>query len=507
MIQPFQDWRPDSPNFGADLVTVQGCVPLTRESYGPFATLAVTSNALDARCQGLGSFLDTSNNPNNFAASAAKLYKLSSNTWSDVSQVGGYSFGVGSTIQFVQHSAGSNDRIIAAGDVNSAIQVYTLGSSTAFADLSSGAPYARYIALVHPGIPMVGNTYDATTGYRQNRVWWPDITNNDPTNWPTVGSSDAEAAQSDYRDLAFGGPITGLTGPVGGAASGLVFCRKAIYRIVYQGPPAVYEFFALSYSLGTPCSNSIVNVRDKVFFVAEDGFYYTDGAGIYPIGAQKVDKYFWARVDQAYLYRVYGAADPVNKIVYWFAPDGTNSGGDPSFCLAYNYELDRWSLPVTAGAYEFVAGTYALGQTLDDLDSYGTIDALPYPLSSAAYQGGRPIAGAFDTAHKYGAFAGSNAAVVIDGGEFTGDGGTRPRLLGWLPVVDGSGTGLTLTVGYRDTPYGTITYDTAVSVGPNMVAPLNRSARFMRPRLQISAGQTFSHIYGLEPVLMGEGKR
>lgn len=506
MIVPFQDWRPDSPNFGADMVTVTGCVPLTKESYGPFPTLATISDALGARCQGGGAFLDSSNNVNVFAADATKLYKLGSTTWADVSQAGDYTIGSASTIQFIQHSTATN-RIIAAGDINTNMQTYVLGSSTLFADLSAAAPRARYIALIHPGIPIVGNTYDATDGYVQNRVWWPDITNNDPTSWPTIGSAAAQAAQSDYRDLAFGGPVTALTGPVGGAASGLVFCRKAIYRIVYAGPPSVYEFFALSYSLGTPCSNSVVNIRDKVFFVAEDGFYMCDGSGIYPIGAQKVDKYFWGRVDQAYLNRVYGAADPLAKVVYWSAPDGTNSGGDPSFILAYNYELDRWSMPETGGALEFMFNGYSVGYTLDDLDAFGTIDTLPYPLWSPAWQGGRPIIGGFYTDHKYGSFSGSAAAVTIDGGEFTGDGGKRPRLRGWRPIVDGSGTGITCTVGYRDTPYGTVIYDTGVTVGADGVAPLNRSARFLRPRMQISAGQSFTHIYGLEPVLSEEGTR
>lgn len=506
MILPFEEWRPDSPNFGRDLVTVSGCVPLTKESYGPFATLSGTSSALGARCQGAASFFDSSNNVNSFSADATKLWKLSSGTWSNVSQAGNYTFGSASTILFIQHSTDLN-RIVALGDINTNIQSYTLGVSALFADLAAAAPRARYGALVHPGIIMVGNTWDATDGYIQNRVWWHDITNNDPTSWPTIGSAAAQAAQSDLRDLQFGGPITGLTGPVGGAAAGMVFCRKALYRIVYAGPPAVYDFFALSYSIGTPCPNSIVNIRDQVFWWGEDGFYKTDGSGIYPIGTQKVDNYFRSRLDRTYLHRVYGAANPLAKVVYWAAPDGTNSGGDPAFIIAYNYDLDRWSLPLSAGALEFMFSDYSQGVTLDSLDSYGTLDAVPYPLWSPAWQGGGPGLGGFDTSHKSGSFSGTTAAVIIDGGEFTGEDGARPRIRGLRPIIDGSSVSPTCAVGYRDTPYGTLTFDTATTPGADGVCPLNRSARFMRPRLQLSAGHGATHIYGLEGVGGEEGKR
>lgn len=506
MIAPFAAWKPDTPNFGSDATVAKGCVPRTLESYGPFLDIYELSGALGARCQGAASYLDNSNNVNFFAADATKLYLLAASTFGNVSQAGNYSFAADASILFLQHSTATN-RIVALGDINTNIQSYSLGSSSLFADLSSGAPRARFGALVDPGIIMVGNTWDATSGYVQNRVWWHDITNNDPTNWPTPGGASAQAAQSDYRDLTFGGPIMGVTGPVGGSASGMVLCRSAVYRATFAGAPSVYNFFALSYEIGTPASNSIVASKDRVYWWSEAGFMASDGAALYPIGAQKIDQYFRARLDTSYMHRIYGVADPLSKNIYWMAPDGTSGTGNPYFIVCYNTELDRWTLPIDGTEYEMMFRAFSLGYTLDQLDAFGNLDTLTFSFDSAVWQGGRPLVGGFSTAHKYGSFTGNAVACVIETGEIAGEQGVRPRAKGLLPIVDGASGSITCAIGYRDTPYGTVNYTTATGIEANGICPQNISARFMRGRLSIAAATTWAHAYGIEPFFAEEGKR
>ena len=507
MLLPFAPWRPDLPNLGAATTKALGCVPRTEESYGPFGILASSTGALGARCQGVGSFIDSSGNVSIFSADATKLYLLSTTTWNNVSKAGNYTFATDTTCLFAQHSTRTNDRIIQFGDINTNVQVYVLGSSALFADLAAAAPRARYGAIIYPGVLMLGNTWDATDGYRQNRVWWHDLVNNDPTNWPTPGGATAQAVQSDYRDLTLGGPIMGITGPCGGAVAGIVFSRKGIQRIIYSQGPSIFDFFALSDDLGVPSSNAIVKIRDWVYFLTDDGFYKTDGAQLIPIGAQKVDRYLWGRVDQNYLYRIYAAADPANKLVFFAAPDGSNSGGNPSFILAYNYELDRWSLPQDGINIELIRSAYAQGYTLDQLDSFGTLETLPYSLDSAAWQGGRPNLAGFDSSHKYGAFNSTNAAVTIDTQEVTGENGARSLVQGLRPNYDGGTGTITCGVGYRDTPNGALTYSTGTAEGADGFCPQRVNAKFVRGRFSVAAGHTLTQMKGLEPRMTGAGLR
>ncbi len=507
-IIPFPAWRPDTPDLGSDLVTASGVVPITEEHYGPFMALATITDALTARCQGAAAFLDSSGNVHIFAGDATKLYKLLTTTWDDVSRLVGGAYAVAgeATWRFAQISLSTASRIIACGDVNTDIQSYTLGVSTDFAQLAAAAPRAKTIALMYPSFLVVGNTWDATDGYRENRVWWPDPEN--PASWPTPGSAAAEAAQSDFRDLAAGGPITALTGAVGGNAAGLVFSRKAVHRVVYAGPPTVLDFFPLSTEIGAPAGNSVIAVRDFAFWLSEDGFYMTDGASIRPIGSQQVDEFFYGRVDQNYMHRIYAAADPSKKLVYWAFPDSSASSGIPNNILAYNYEIGRWSLPAdNNGAYQFIFKSFAQGKTLDELDPFGTLDTLAFSLDSPAWQGGRPVLAGFDSLHKYGLFNGSNLAATLDSGELALPDGRRIFVSGIRPLIDGSGTGVTALVRHRDTPYGTLTSTPATAIGSDGVCPQRIDARFARARFTISAGQSWTKFHGIEPYLRASGRR
>ena len=54
------------------------------------------------------------------------------------------------------------------------------------------------------------------------------------------------------------------------------------------------------------------------------------------IGGQKVDKWFYADLDQNYLHRITGTIDPINKLFFWSYPGAGNSGGTSSFSSSGN---------------------------------------------------------------------------------------------------------------------------------------------------------------------------
>ena len=151
---------------------------------------------------------------------------------------------------------------------------------------------AKAIAVIKDFV-MLGNIYDGD-GTTPNRIHWSGI--NDPTSWLTVGSAAAAAVQSDRQDLPVGGEIMAITGAIGGM-DGAVFCKKAIYRLSYVGPPLVFTIQAIELDRGPMARNSVVNVGPFGFYLGEEGFWSFSGSGSKAIGDQKVDRFFLNDLD------------------------------------------------------------------------------------------------------------------------------------------------------------------------------------------------------------------
>lgn len=495
-VIPFGEWTPDLPalmNPGA--LTVTNAIPKI-SSYGPLGSLVAYSGALTARCQGAAAARADDGSVSVFAGDASKLYLMdSAAAFNDVSASAGYSTSAEETWRFCQYA----NRLIATNFAND-IQTWAVGSSSQFSALSSGAPRARHVAVIDPGFVMAGNTFDGVDGAVPNRVWWSEF--GVPTSWPTIGSAAAEAAQSDYNDLPTGGWVQALIGAVGGAA-GLVFCDTAIYRIDYQGPPTVFRFTNIERARGTPAPNSVVNIGPFAAYLGEDGFYLCDGAQSKPIGNGKIDKTFFADLNQSYFHRIYASSDPINKLIFWVYPSTASTNGNPDSCLIYNWETGRWAKALFN--CEFLFRALATGYTLETLDSLGyTLDTLPFSLDSRVWTGGRIILSAFDTSHQLGFFTGANLEATIDTGEFENE-GLITYCDGARILVDG-GTP-TLSIGYRYTPQGSVTFTTASTAGDDGIARQRISARYMRARVVIPASSSWTHAQGIQPEMLAEGGR
>lgn len=495
MFVPFAEYLPDLPDLMNQGATVANNVfPRSAKSYGPLPDFSVYSGALSARCQGFYAGRSSAGNVTNFAGDASKLYTLSDVTWGDVSKSGGYTTNNTESWRFAQYKD-----LVAATNFGDAIQAWTLDTSSAFADLSADAPQARHIAMIDPGFLMVGNTIDGDDGAVPNRVWWPAI--GDPTSWPTPGTAAAEAAQSDFQDLATGGWVQGLVGAVGGAR-GAVFMDTSIYRIEYEGPGTVFGFYEVERARGCPAPGSIVHLGAFVFYLGDDGFYLFDGTRSVPIGANKLDRTFLSNVDEDSLHRITATHDPVNKLIFVSYPS-SGSSGTPDKLLVYNWEIGRWA--TGDATIEILVRSMAQGYTLDGLDDLGyTIDTLPFSLDSRVWTGGRPILSGFDTDHKLGFFNGSNLEATLETGEFDGGDGQRVFISGVRAVVDASAP--TVQIGQRDTQSGALTYTTATSAGADGVCPQRISTRYARARVSIPSGD-WTHAQGVEPVFKKEGKR
>lgn len=342
-ILPFGEFLPDRPDLSEGTRYASGVIATAPDSYGPIRSLAsFTNNTLNGACIGMAAMEDLTQNVQTFAGTATDLFWIpySTTAWQKVSG-NTYSAAAGENWRIAQFN-----EIVLATDFDDPIQAYTLGTSTAFAQLSANAPCARHIAVAKT-FAIVANTFDPVGGYNPARMWWSAA--GDPTNWPTPGSTEAQTNQSDYTDIL--GPQGGITGLVPNLAGCdcAVFFERGVSRMIYVGPPDVFDFYPAAAVKGCPAPNSLVALGQTVFGLFEDGFYNFDGNTATPIGANKVDKWFFTNFDLTALGSVIGAADIGSKTIRWLARSLLAPTALPDTLLIYRWDIQRWTMaPVTA---------------------------------------------------------------------------------------------------------------------------------------------------------------
>lgn len=488
-----KEWRPDLPSAGSGYsVNVLNVLPRTPTTYGPFPGFsAYATSPLPLRVQGAVAVLDSADNVNTFAATASNLYQMtvSGPTFANVSKTTN-AYNCGS--DEIWNWALFGDNIIAANP-GDPIQSFVLGSSSKFADLASAAPKARYVAVVK-GWLFAANTDDPIDGPVPWRVWWSAY--QDPTNWPTPGTAAAAAAQSDFNDIVGqGGWIQGMVGNLG-TADAAIFFEHAVWRVVYSGPPTVFTFSPAEGVRGTPAPGSIAQLGAFVYYLGEDGFYVFDGTNSTPIGADKVDRTFFADLDPNYVFRMTSAVDPVNKMIMWSYAGAGNSQGNPNRIIIYNWFTQTWAIANVQA--EMIFRSLTFGYSLDGLDAVSTnLDALPFSLDSRAWTGGALIMSGFDTNNTLGYFSGASLAPTVDTEEIQPFIGQRSFVRNARPLIDGNVTP-SVALGLRTTVETTPSFTNPSVMNYLGWCPIRGNGQYTRARITLPAGQTFTHIQGVE---------
>jgi hypothetical protein len=189
------------------------------------------------------------------------------------------------------------------------------------------------------------NTAPVTVSYAQafpNRVQWSAI--GLPQFWPLPLTNAAIAFQSGYQDME------GELGPVMGIAGyplyAVIFQKHGITRATYQGGNVVFAFATYERKRGLLARNAYVQVSAYTYFLAEDGFFVTDGANVTPIGTAPdnsagIDDWFWSNVNTQFLSNISAGYDATLRCVIFAIPTGTN--GTPDTLLIYNIIAQRWT--------------------------------------------------------------------------------------------------------------------------------------------------------------------
>lgn len=490
MDAAFTQWAPDSPDYESQTDTEALNVIPAASSYRPFQALATVSNSLNARAQGAFFARDLTGAGVIFAGDATKLYTLSSGVWTDVSKGGGYSTASTAQWQFCQFI---NDVIAVNG--TDPPQVFTLGTSSAFADLGGSPPIANYCAVVRDFL-VLGSTSQGSSAYTGDvgpaSVSWCGL-GNDAT-WVQ-----SQTTQADFQTFPDGGRVQSL---VGGEYL-LIIQEFAIRRANYANVPQVFDFLKFSIDLGGTIPGSVCAYEERVFFIDRSGFYKIEGGQqITPIGEQRTDLYFWTQFSQANFTRVTSGCDPVNSLAVWAFPDSnTNGNGDPDHLIYHNWDVDKWAHATGQGFLEMIwGGATQTGYTMETLDTLTTnLDTFTISLDDFSLTGvARRLLGAFDTTHALGYFSGSNLAATVTTTETELSKNQRSLLQCIRPIVEGTSVTPTVTLGYRNRTNDAVTNSSAVTVDSDGRCWFDVDARLMRGRIDIPAASTWTHVQGLD---------
>lgn len=355
----FGEWMPDQAGITGAIQEAYNVIPQAI-GYGALPELVDFSGAASERLTNVFA-TKYGGTTTVFAAGTTKLFKFNSTTLGldNVSKTGGYT--TADRFYFAQFG----QKLIAANG-NAKLQVWDLGGSTAFADLDASAPTAKFITVVRDFV-VAANTSSAPS-----TVYWSDI--NDETDW-----TPSDLSQADSQIIPDGGDIRGVTG----GEFGLVLLEKAISRMSYVGAPLFFQFDTIAKNIGCYESNSIAQFGNLTFFLSDDGFYMCDGQGVSPIGAEKIDRFFFSNVDQSRLNEMSAAVDSVKKIVIW---QFTDIFARKRFMI-YNWQSKKWSEGETTSDY--IAPIATAGVTLEALDTFGNMDTIETPFDSRLWAGGR----------------------------------------------------------------------------------------------------------------------
>ena len=464
----FGEWLPDQPGIAGALQSAYNVYP-QQIGYGPIPSLTDYSNSASENLTRVFSG-KISSASTMFAGGATKLFKYDSTNrnLTNVSKTGGYTGGNWSFTQF-------GDVVLAANN-SQKIQSFTLNSGTAFADVAAAAPVCKYLTVVRDFVVA------ANISSNPNRVQWSDI--NDETDWTSGPTS-----QSDFQDSPDGGDIQGITG----GEFGLVLLEKSVVRMTYIGSPLYFQFDTISREIGCYEPGSVTQYGNMTFFLSDDGFYMCDGQRVSPIGAEKVDRWFWNDLSPSYT-KFSAAVDPVKKVVIW-CYQNTNAGYS---LLVYNWQLNRWSYGATAASYISSAATSAV--TLEGLDLFSaSIDALGVSLDARQWLGGRLVfAGVRDA--KIVTFEGQPMSAFIE----TGDLSSIASIITLArPQIDNGSA--TVAVASREMLDDDIIYSTAVAASNENRVSLRSSGKYHRVKV-VPTGD-WTTMAGVDVNIVGRGRR
>ena len=475
----FGEWMPDQPGISGALTDAKNVVSQAI-GYGPLPTAAIFSAAASENLTTRVAGKTPANATKLFAAGSTKIFDVSGvGALTDVSKTGGYTPNANNDrFRFTQFG----NAIIGTNNSNP-MQSYTLGTSTAFADLAAGAPICKFLTVVRDFV-VTAFTTESSTVY-PSRVRWSGI--NDETTWTS-----SQVTQADFQDIPDGGQIVGIRG----GEFGLVFLEKGISRMTYIGTPFIFQFDNISRGKGCIAAGSIAQTQGMSFFLSDDGFYSCDGQNVIPIGSEKVDRWFFENADESAFETMSASIDPVRKLVIW----NFKTLFAQRQLIIYNFKTQKWTYGDAGTDYISDASTAAT--SLEGLDSISTsIDALTVSLDSILYMGGKYFLGG-TLGPNVVTYNGAPAVGQIVTGDIA-PGGRSIVTLARPQIDNGSAT---VAVASRVMLNQDVTFGSPVAADSENRVSLRSNGNYHRFRV-VPTGSNWKTAVGMDIDLSGQGAR
>jgi hypothetical protein len=502
-FRPYSSWRPDACGLNTlDAGEALGVLPSPR-GYGPWPSLAATSQALAATCRGAFTARKSNGSYVVFAGTATKLYKFDTvgNPWIDVTRGSGGDY---STPSDGFWSFAQFDNLLIACNGVDAVQVIDVDdiSSPAFDALGGSPPVAKYVRVVgdHVMLYDLASAQGSVASSGHIQFAWSGL--RDPDYW-TFGEK-----SSSFGTLFSGGFIMGGTSLLGG----LIFQQNAINRLV-RDPYKIFDATPILEAQGTESPYSITPHEGTTYFYGTDGFMeISAGGGIRQIGNDWVDNWFLEECDGSRVNEIVGAMDPIR--MRWFVAFPTSSSG-ANFDHILCFDTLNAERPWTHAPFDvdYIFGSASVGLNLSEITAlYPTLEDMPYPFGSRVFLGGAPGLAAIDSAHKWAFFVGSPTAAAVQTTRFQPIPGRRCFVNGYRPIDDAAaGSG---RVAVAERPQDAI--DANWSAGSDLnsvgVIPLRASGRYVKFERSIPAGTEWgdSEMKGIEfddGMIVDDGER
>ena len=469
----FTEWLPDQPGVIGALTNARNVFPKA-VGYGPFPQEEDYSQAASENLNNIAAGINSAGSTKVFAGGSTKLFLLDSADLS-LDDVSGVTYSSSFRWRFAQFG----DYMIATNGAQK-VQYADMSSTISFTDIDASAPTARFLTVVRDFV-VVGNT-----STYPNQVVWSGI--NNPNTW-----SNTAVTQSDNQVIPDGGAVKGITG----GEFGLILLEKSVVRMSYVGSPIIFQFDNIARNLGCYEPNSVVQWQGITYWLADDGFYACNGETIEPVGAEKVNRYFFDTLQESDIQNMSAAVDPFRALIMWGYP----TVDDTYRILMYHIPTKKWSFADTG--INYIAEIATPGLTLEALDLISpSLDDLPVSLDSRQWVGGKLLFAGISGA-KIVNFTGPNKPARITSADLeTGVNMSMVTLV--KPIVDNGSA--SVAVSSRMNLSEAVNFPTAVAADSENRVGIRSLGRYHRVRV-IPSGENWTTAIGFEVDIQQAGGR
>jgi hypothetical protein len=351
---------------------------------------------------------------------------------------------------------------------------------------------AKHVDVV--GEFLITGYVNDTDGETPYRVRWSAI--GDPTDF-TV----SQTTQADFQDIPNGGAVTGI---VGGGQVATIMMERQIVRLKYAGLPVIFEVDITDQQRGCAYQGGFANVGTAIYYLAHDGFYVYNGESSRPIGAERVNQWFFDRFNPAYANRLSCAADPKNQVIAWAFASNESDAGEPDLMLLYNYAVDQWSYAEIS--VDTLSSLLSSGYTLEQLDDFSTsLDAITVSLDSGQWEGGELFFGGARDG-KLISFNGTPLTATLETPEFEVAQGRHGLITEVHPYYDGIPDAIEVQCASRPRQNIAYSFNSASSLNDAGFCPVRSQGRYHKIRMVLTGGE-WSNAQGVAHVTRKMGRR